>query len=201
LSFSLSSLSLWNPDSERFAIPSHSRKRHPLSVNSDANRDPVPRCPPFQRDPTEHPKRQGDPFLKKARGVHGIFSGAINGLKQMNILIVEDHQDTRRVLSTLLRRANHEVISASGVTDALQLLQNMRVNVLLSDLGLTDGDGLDLVKKAKKLQPTIKAVALTARSTAKDHQLGRRAGFDHYLTKPFDFHELRTLLSVLKSAA
>jgi len=42
---------------------------------------------------------------------------------------------------------------------------------------------------------------LTARTTTKDHQLGRQAGFDHYLTKPFDFHELRTLLTMLKSAA
>ena len=122
-------------------------------------------------------------------------------VEQMNILIVEDHQDTRRVLSTLLRRADHEVISATGMGDALQLLKNMRVNVLLSDIGLADGDGLELVQKAKTLQPTLKAVALTARTTAQDHQLGRQAGFDHYLTKPFDYHELRSLLSVLKSAA
>jgi CheY-like chemotaxis protein len=119
----------------------------------------------------------------------------------MNILIVEDHQDTRRVLSNLLGRADHEVLSASGQTEALQILANMRVNVLLSDLGLEDGDGLDLVAKAKTLQPKLKAVALTARSSAKDHERGKKAGFDHYLTKPFDFHELRTLLSVLKSAA
>jgi len=119
----------------------------------------------------------------------------------MNILIVEDHQDTRRVLSTLLGRADHEVMTASGVTDALQLLENMRVNVLLSDLGLPDGDGLDLVTKAKKLQPKIKAIALTARDGANDFLRGRKAGFDHYLTKPFDFHELRSLLAVLRNSA
>jgi DNA-binding response OmpR family regulator len=119
----------------------------------------------------------------------------------MNILIVEDHQDTRRVLSTLLGRGDHEVITASGVGEALQLLRNMRVNVLLSDIGLADGDGLELVTKAKTLQPKLKAVALTARTTSNDEQLGRQAGFDHYLTKPFDFHELRTLLAMLKSAA
>jgi DNA-binding response OmpR family regulator len=122
-------------------------------------------------------------------------------VEQMNILIVEDHQDTRRVLSTLLRRADHEVITATGVSDALQLLENMRVNVLLSDLGLPDGDGLDLVTKAKRLQPKIKAVALTARESKTDYQRGQEAGFDHYLTKPFDFHELRTLLGVLRKSA
>ncbi|HEX4640528.1 MAG TPA: response regulator [Chthoniobacterales bacterium] len=119
----------------------------------------------------------------------------------MNILIVEDHQDTRRVLSTLLGRADHEVITASGVNEALQLLKSMRVNVLLSDLGLPDGDGLELVAKAKAIQPRIRAIALTARDSVDDYRRGQKAGFDHYLSKPFDFHELRSLLGVLRTAA
>lgn len=119
----------------------------------------------------------------------------------MNILLVEDHNDTRRVLSSLLGRSGHEIVTASSVSDALQLLANMRVNVLLSDLGLPDGDGLDLVAKAKSIQPKIKTIALTARGSQKDYERGKKAGFDHYLTKPFDFHELRTLLSVVKMAA
>jgi CheY-like chemotaxis protein len=116
----------------------------------------------------------------------------------VNILLVEDHSDTRRVLSTLLGRSGHEILAANGVTDALQILSSTRVNVLLSDLGLADGDGLDLVVKAKALQPKIKAIALTARGSNNDVERGKKAGFDHYLTKPFDFHELRTLLSVVR---
>jgi DNA-binding response OmpR family regulator len=121
--------------------------------------------------------------------------------EHVNILLVEDHADTRRVLSTLLGRSGHEIITATGVADALQLLANMRVNVLLSDLGLPDGDGLDLVAKAKSLQPKIKTIALTARGSQKDYELGKKAGFDHYLTKPFDFHELRTLLNLDRKSA
>jgi DNA-binding response OmpR family regulator len=113
----------------------------------------------------------------------------------VNILLVEDHTDTRRVLSTLLGRSGHEIITARGVSDALQLLGQIRVHVLLSDLGLGDGDGLDLVAKAKTLQPGIQAIALTARGSDTDFEIGKKAGFDHYLTKPFDFHELRTLLN------
>ena len=119
----------------------------------------------------------------------------------MNILVVEDHQDTRRVLSTLLGRSGHEIITASGVTEAVKLLENVRVNVLLSDLGLPDGDGLELVAKAKTIQPKISAIALTARASANDFERGKKAGFDHYLTKPFDFHELRTLLAMVRKAA
>ncbi|MEY2551408.1 MAG: hypothetical protein QOG12_1552 [Verrucomicrobiota bacterium] len=121
--------------------------------------------------------------------------------RTVNILLVEDHSDTRRVLSTLLGRSGHEILTASGVADALRLLANMRVNVLLSDLGLPDGDGLDLVAKAKALQPKIKTIALTARGSQSDYERGKKAGFDHYLTKPFDFHELRTLLSLVRKSA
>jgi CheY-like chemotaxis protein len=119
----------------------------------------------------------------------------------VNILLVEDHSDTRRVLSSLLGRSGHEIITAKGVGDALQLLAHTQVNVLLSDLGLADGDGLDLVAKAKALQPKIKAIALTARGSEKDYEIGKKAGFDHYLTKPFDFHELRTLLNIAQESS
>lgn len=119
----------------------------------------------------------------------------------MNILVVEDHQDTRRVLSTLLGRGGHEILTASGVNEAIKVLENMRVNVLLSDLSLPDGDGLELVAKAKAIQPRICAIALTARASTNDLERGRKAGFDHYLTKPFDFHELRTILDVVRKAA
>src|SRR3954471_15702799 len=133
----------------------------------------------------------------EAAGNHGPRSP----FEHVNILLVEDHNDTRRVLSTLLGRSGHEILTASGVADALRLLSNMRVNVLLSDLGLPDGDGLDLVAKAKALQPRIKTIALTARGSQNDYERGKKAGFDHYLTKPFDFHELRTLLSVVRKSA
>ena len=118
--------------------------------------------------------------------------------EDVNILLVEDHSDTRRVLSSLLGRSGHEIVTAKGVNEALEVLSKTRVNVLLSDLGLGDGDGLDLVVKAKTLQPKIKAIALTARGSNNDLERGKKAGFDHYLTKPFDFHELRTLLSVVR---
>jgi len=159
----------------------------------------VYRFPIVRPIPARHPKPGGNPFLEKRAALTRTFRG--DGHRTMNILIVEDHQDTRRVLSALLGRADHEVITASGVTEAVKLLENVRVNVLLSDLGLPDGDGLELVTKAKAIQPNIRAIALTARDSKKDQQLGQQAGFDHYLSKPFDFHELRTLLGMVRKAA
>ncbi len=112
----------------------------------------------------------------------------------MIILLVEDHADTRMVLTSLLGRSGYRIISAKRVEEASKLLAAMRFDILLSDLGLPDGDGLDVVREAKALQPHIRAVALTARGSEKDEELGRAAGFDSYLTKPFDLHELRLAL-------
>jgi CheY-like chemotaxis protein len=139
-------------------------------------------------------------FARDDKDFRALKSGARNECTRdnVNILLVEDHTDTRRVLSSLLGRSGHEILAANGVIDALQILSTTRVNVLLSDLGLADGDGLDLVVKAKTLQPKIKAIALTARGSNTDVERGKKAGFDHYLTKPFDFHELRTLLSMVR---
>ena len=114
---------------------------------------------------------------------------------KMNVLVVEDHNDTRTMLSRLLAHCGHEPISASNVTEALELLMQREVDVLLSDLSLPDGDGLDLVVKAKALRPQLRTIALTGRDSADDRRLSGQAGFDHYLTKPFDFHKLRVILS------
>ncbi len=79
--------------------------------------------------------------------------------------------------------------------DALNLLDHLRFDVLVSDIGLPDGNGLDLVVEAKKRQPWKKTVALTAHERSGEKERGLRAGFDEYLTKPFDFHQLRSLLA------
>ncbi|MDQ6860446.1 MAG: response regulator, partial [Verrucomicrobiota bacterium] len=113
----------------------------------------------------------------------------------VHILVVEDHADTRCALSRLLARFGYEVAAAENFHDAVQLLDNLRFDVLVSDLGLPDGDGLNLVGEARKRQPLAKTVALTARTSDEDRERGRRAGFDHYLTKPLEFEKLQGLLT------
>ena len=114
--------------------------------------------------------------------------------RRVRILLVEDHEDSRSTLEGLLSRCGHAVTSASRVADAIALLAKARPNVLICDLGLPDGDGLDVVVIAKTLNADIKAIALTARDSDDDYKVGFESGFDHYLTKPFDFGALRALL-------
>jgi DNA-binding response OmpR family regulator len=112
----------------------------------------------------------------------------------VKILLVEDHEESRNTLGALLSHYGHAVTTASTAADAVALLSKSRVNVLICDLGLPDGDGLDVVVVGKRWNPYIKAIALTARDSDDDYKVGFEAGFDHYLTKPFDFGELRKLL-------
>ena len=79
------------------------------------------------------------------------------------ILLVEDHDDTRDVLSRLLRRLGYEIDSVGTYESALEVLNRSQFQVLLCDLTLPDGDGCDLVQEAKRRQ-SLKAVALTARA-------------------------------------
>ena len=112
----------------------------------------------------------------------------------MKILLVEDHGETRAVLSGLLGRAGHEVAAAGNVQEALALLKAAPYEALICDIGLPDGSGIEVLKEAKKRAGWKKMLALTAHDEFDEREEGLRAGFDEYLTKPFDYHELRLLL-------
>jgi two-component system, NtrC family, response regulator PilR len=112
------------------------------------------------------------------------------GKKSMYVLLVEDHSDTRSVLSTLLNRCGCQTVTAKNLKEARARLREMRFEILISDLNLPDGDGLELAGEAKKLQP-LKAIAVTGRHSEEERAKGIEAGFDFYLTKPIDFRELR----------
>ena len=114
--------------------------------------------------------------------------------KPLHILVVEDHDDSRAALSNLLSHCGYWVSTAANVKEAFASLDNLHFDVLLSDIGLPDGTGLDVVVEAKRRQ-ALTGIALTAWDTDQDIERGKRAGFDHYLTKPLDFHRLRCVLA------
>jgi len=116
-------------------------------------------------------------------------------VKALHILLVEDHQDTRRMLSRLLTHFGHEVLTADNVRSALKIIssEELELDVLLCDIGLPDGSGYEVISQAKRKQ-RIKAVALTGFGTEEDLRRSKKAGFDFHLVKPIDLHELQTVL-------
>ena len=113
---------------------------------------------------------------------------------RLRILFVEDHEDTRYVLTRLLRHFGYQVDSVATCESALAALNDSKFQILLCDIGLPDGDGCNLVNQAKHKQPNLLAVALTARAESEEIKRGKVAGFDHYVIKPFDAGELRFAL-------
>jgi CheY-like chemotaxis protein len=114
--------------------------------------------------------------------------------KPLRILVVEDHGDTRRTLSSLLSHFGHEISVADSRQSASEMIDAKNFDVILSDIALPDGTGYEVISEAKTKQ-SITGVALTGLHDAEDVQRGKEAGFDFHLAKPIDFHELRTVLS------
>ena len=85
------------------------------------------------------------------------------------------------------------MVTAKNAVEARARLQEMHFDVLVADLGLPDGDGADLVSEAKR-KHGLKAIAVTGRAAEVDRAAGIAAGFDLFLTKPIDLHELRQAL-------
>ena len=110
--------------------------------------------------------------------------------KHIDILLVEDHEDTARVLGRILRHAGFDVTHANSITEARARAASKHFDLLISDLGLPDGSGLDLMKSLQERQG-IKGIALSGFGTDEDVAASAAAGFSAHLTKPVDWERLR----------
>ena len=118
--------------------------------------------------------------------------------KRLRILVVEDHGDTRQTLARLLSHFGHQIAVADSVESALRTFRSQQFDAIVSDIGLPDGTGYEIIKQAKQRYP-VKAIALTGFGMDADLRRSKAAGFDFHLTKPVDFAELRTVLSEISS--
>jgi CheY-like chemotaxis protein len=123
-------------------------------------------------------------------------------LKQVTVVIVEDHPETRSLLSRFLTRQGARVIEAPDATTALRAIQQCHPNVVLSDIGLPQRDGFELLKEIRLLDSAnrhVPVIAMTALGGIVERQRAIAAGFQELLRKPFDPAELlRALQSVLR---
>src|SRR5438445_531110 len=110
----------------------------------------------------------------------------------MRILLVEDHQDTNRSLTNLLRRRGYHVQPALTFQSALDFGATGQFDVLISDLGLPDGNGIDLIQKLASKPPL--GIALTGFGMEQDIRKSREVGFQHHLVKPIDLNKLDSLI-------
>ncbi|WP_133792444.1 hybrid sensor histidine kinase/response regulator [Paraburkholderia silvatlantica] len=131
-----------------------------------------------------------------ARGEGAAATAELRGphrVGALNILLIEDHEDTAEVMSQLMRAGGHEVAVAGSVTGALALTASMAFDLVVSDIGLPDGSGIDFIR-AFRAQSTVPAIALTGFGTDDDVRRSVEAGFTAHLTKPVNFEQLERLI-------
>src|SRR4029077_18582655 len=95
--------------------------------------------------------------------------------RSLRILIVEDHADTLGVLARLLDHFGHEISLADGAQSALEIVESKEFDVILSDIGLSDGSGYEVIAQAKRRRP-VTGVALTGFDKEEDVKRSKEAG-------------------------
>jgi CheY-like chemotaxis protein len=131
--------------------------------------------------------------------VHSDLSG-------IKILVVDDADDARDLVTRVLEECGAETISASNGRDALRCIEAEHPHLLISDIGMPDLDGYQLLRKVRELGPKrggmLPAVALTAFARSEDRTRALRAGFLVHVSKPIETAELvATVASVMGRAA
>lgn len=106
--------------------------------------------------------------------------------RQVNILLVEDHEDSLRALAKLLTMNGYHVLPAGTTAAARELAASYDCELVMCDLGLPDGTGTDLLRELRAAHEW-RAIAITGSATPEARGEAKAAGFDLYLKKPLDF--------------
>jgi len=126
-------------------------------------------------------------------------SEAAPAAASLHLLLVEDHDSTRQTLSRLLQRDGHRVVTAVTIAGALAAAAGNRFDLVISDLGLPDGSGNELMEKLRDTH-ALRGIALSGYGTEEDIVLSRAAGFLIHLVKPISMAELRRAIASLPQA-
>lgn len=111
----------------------------------------------------------------------------------LRIFIVENHDDTRFLLGLLLEQLGHTVFSVATMQEALRTVPGARCDVLISDVGLPDGNGWELLRNLGAERPKY-AIAMSGFGMSADRERSRAVGYRHHLLKPVEPNQLESLL-------
>ncbi|QOL50002.1 GAF domain-containing protein [Massilia litorea] len=126
------------------------------------------------------------------------------GLQGATILLVEDDDDARDMLASVLSSAHAIVETASNAREALTLFEGIRPDLVVSDIGMPEMDGYEFIAELRKRERdtrrrSVPAVALTAYARVQDRMRALTAGFQMHVAKPVEPAELLTVLASLRS--
>ena len=129
--------------------------------------------------------------LTKARGTDGLSIECPPRLEGVRVLVVDDDSDTRQMLKAVLSECQAHVIIAASAAEAIEEIERRKPDVLVSDLGMPEQDGYELIKKVREMESAdhtarIPALALTAYAKAEDRVRALASGYQVHLSKPVE---------------
>jgi DNA-binding response OmpR family regulator len=120
----------------------------------------------------------------------------------MRVMLVEDDARVAAALATALRRRGHEVVHCPTAQSALDTFASEPFGLVLLDLNLPDGDGIDVCRTLRRKDESVAIIAVTARAEERDRVAGLQTGADDYVVKPYSMAELNARIeAVLRRTA
>ncbi|HEY1718313.1 MAG TPA: chemotaxis protein CheB [Verrucomicrobiae bacterium] len=138
------------------------------------------------------PVKNKDSLPKKNPSAHLL---PVQKNKGARILLVEDHEPTRNALANLLTRRQYKIQAAGSVAEARKIAAKEKIDFVISDIGLPDGSGNDLMRELCE-RYALKGIALTGYGMENDVQSSLAAGFVAHLTKPVHIQALEKVLAI-----
>lgn len=140
--------------------------------------------------------------VRQMTSANEITKSSDNHLNGLRVLVVDDDDDTRELLKIALTRHGIEVMTADSAGAAVEILERENFDVLLSDIGMPEADGYELISRirARETQQQTKiipAAALTAYTREEDRLKILAAGFQMHIPKPVELAELTTIIARL----
>ncbi len=121
----------------------------------------------------------------------------IQANKTPRVLYIEDHEDTRELVTLLLNQKSYEVVTGATIESGIALALSQRFDLYLLDSWLPDGSGLDLCQRIREFDKTTPILFYSAAAYASDHEMALRCGAQAYLIKPSQPAELCRMVSEL----
>jgi PAS domain S-box-containing protein len=147
-----------------------------------------------RRDPARAEERRRE--VERRRSGSGVVR-----LDGLHVLLVEDDDDSRKLLGTMLKRCGARVTSTKSAREALTVFEGDLPDVLVSDIGMPDEDGYELIRKLRSAPPEkgglTPAIALTGYASRKDRERALAAGYHQHIAKPIEQSEMIGAIAAL----
>ncbi len=115
----------------------------------------------------------------------------------LNILVVEDDKNTRKLITTILKNYGYSTLEATNGVEALDVLDHNHIDLMVLDVMMPKMDGYELAQTLRENGSQMPMLMLSAKSAVNDIKQGFVVGIDDYMTKPFDFEELLLRIKAL----